>query len=264
MNQDPYQVLGVSPSDDETTIKKAYKKLALKHHPDRTGGDETKMKEITEAYNRIKKGDTQPGGGFYGQQRGFNADDLEDIFGGFADMFGRGGFQFNNGQPQRTKGRDIGLDMPITVREMWYGCEKLVNINGNTISINVPAGIRHGAKIRYQGHGLPGSMGGNGDLIITVVIQKDNKYSIEGNNVYANQEITVWDAIVGGDIEYTHVDDRLIKISIRPGTQNGQMYRLPGYGINNGDLMVRCFIKIPEILTKEQKSVILKWQKGKK
>ena len=278
MSQDPYKVLGVSPGDDEKTIKSAYKKLALKHHPDRPGGSEAEMKKITEAYNRIKSGDTGAGG-FYGDQSfwsssGMSQDDLADIFSNFGDIFSR---TFGQGpgtaghHPDRKyrntnrKGKDISLDLPITFRQMWFGSEHFVQLNGNTLSVKTPAGIRDGAKIRYAGHGLPPSqLGTPGDLIITVKVQKDNKYSIDGKTIIANQEISVWDAIVGSDIEYEHIDDRKLKISITPGTQNGQMFRIPGYGVNGGDLMIKIHIKIPEILTKEQRSAIIKWKKNNK
>jgi DnaJ-class molecular chaperone len=278
MNQDPYQVLGVSPSDDEATIKKAYKKLAMKHHPDREGGSEAKMKEITEAYNRIKKGDIHGPQGFYGDQgfyssSGMSQDDLADLFGSFGDIFSQ---HFGQGpgtaghHPDRKyrntnrKGRDISLDLPLSFKEMWFGSEQIVRLNGNTLSIKTPAGIRDGAKIRYAGHGLPPSqLGTPGDLIITVKVQKDNKYNIDGNKIIANQEVSVWDAMLGDDIEYTHIDDRILKVSISPGTQNGQMFRIPGYGINGGDLMIKIHIKIPDNLTKEQKSAIVKWKNKK-
>jgi len=276
MTRDPYEVLGVSPDADEKTIKKAYKKMAMKHHPDRTGGDETKMKEVTEAYNRITKGDTQQnpfGDGFhFSTNSNMSQEDLHDILSGFGDFFTRGFGGFGGPHPDvkyrdsQRKGRDVAMDLPISFHQMWFGHEHFLQINGKTLSVKTPPGVRNGARIRYTGHGLPpNQLGTPGDLIITVLVQQDDKYSIEGNTVIANQHISVWDAIIGGDVEYKHVDDRVLKISINPGTQHGQLFRIPGYGVNNGDLIVRAVIEVPssKSLTKEQKEVIMKWKNKK-
>jgi curved DNA-binding protein len=276
MTRDPFQVLGVSPDADEKTIKTAYKKLAMKHHPDRKGGSEAKMKEISEAYNRITNGDTgqNPFGDNFGWSTSSNMsqDDLHDILSGFGDFFTRGFGGFGGPHPDvkyrasQRKGRDVAMDLPISFHQMWFGYEHLLQINGKTLSVKTPPGVRHGTRIRYTGHGLPpNQLGTPGDLIITVLVQQDDKYSIEGNTVIANQHISVWDAIIGGDVEYKHVDDRVLKISINPGTQHGQLFRIPGYGINNGDLIVRAVIEVPssKSLTKEQKEVIMKWKNKK-
>jgi curved DNA-binding protein len=268
MYQDPYQVLGVSPSDDEATIKKAYKKLAMKHHPDREGGSEAKMKELTEAYNRIKTGDVhKPNQG--GFDFHFEGNDMADIFETFEKAFG-GAFSGAGFHPDRKyrqtnrKGKDIGLDLPLTIFEMYTGTEKYVQINGNTLVVKVPPGIKNNAKIKYAGHGLPpNQIGTPGDLILTVKLQPNNKYSIDGDKLYANHEINVWDAIVGGDSEYNHIDGRTLKLNIKEGTQQGQVMRVPGYGMNGGDLYIKLFIKIPENLTKEQRSAIMKWKNKK-
>ena len=147
---------------------------------------------------------------------------------------------------------------------MWFGSEHLLQVNGKTLSVKTPPFVRPGTKIRYTGHGLPPSqMGTPGDLIITVVIQRDNKYSIEGNTVIVEHEISVWDAMTGGETEYTHIDDRVVNIKIKEGTQHLQLQRIPGYGLNGGDLLIRLHIKIPESLTSEQKRAIIKWKKTK-
>ena len=106
-------------------------------------------------------------------------------------------------------------------------------------------------------------MGTPGDLIITILIQRDNKYSIEGGNLVAEHEISVWDAIVGGTTEYQHIDDRVLKISIKEGTPHQSVQRIPGYGLNGNDLFVRLHINIPKNLTDEQKNAIIKWKNNK-
>jgi len=269
MNQDPYTVLGVSPDSDEVAVKKAYKKLAMKHHPDREGGSEAKMKEITEAYNRIKKGDTGQNpfgdGNFQWSGSGMSQEDLHDIlsgFGNFGDIFGQRGGPHPDVKYRNTsrKGRDIAMNLPITFHQMWYGHEHIIQVNGNTLSVKTPPFVKNGTKIRYTGHGLPPrQMGTPGDLIITVSIQRDNKYSIEGGNLVAEHEISVWDAMTGSVTEYTHIDDRILKISIKEGTQHNQVQRIPGYGLEGGDLFIRLHINIPNNLTEEQKNAIIKW-----
>ncbi len=275
MNQDPYTVLGVSPDADEKTVKKAYKKLAMKHHPDREGGSETKMKEISEAYSRIIKGDTGQNpfgdGNFtWSSTGGMSQDDLHDILSGFGnigEMFGRG---FAGPHPDikyretHRKGRDIAMNLPITFHQMWHGHEHFVQVNGKTLSVKTPPFISNGTKIRYAEHGLPPSqMGTPGDLIITILIQRDNKYSIEGGKFVAEHEISVWEAIIGGTTEYTHIDGKVLKISIKEGTQHHTVQRIPGYGLDGGDLFVRLHINIPKNLTDEQKRAIIKWKNDK-
>ena len=254
MNQDPYTILGVSPDADEKTIKKAYKKMAMKHHPDREGGSEVKMKEISEAYGRITKGD--PTNGF---SNNMSQEDLHDLFSNFGGAFSNVFGQQSQHQPMR--GRDINMELPITFHQMWHGHEHIVRVNGKTLSVKTPPFINNGSRIRYSEHGLPpNQMGIPGDLLITVLIQRDNKYSIEGGKLIAEHEISVWDAIVGGTTEYTHIDDRVLKISIKEGTGHQSIQRIPRYGLKGGDLFVRLHINIPKDLTAEQKDVIIKWK----
>jgi curved DNA-binding protein len=273
MNQDPYTILGVSPDADEKTVKKAYKKLAMKHHPDREGGSEAKMKEISEAYTRITKGDTGQNqfsnNGFTWSSNGMSQEDLHDIlsgFGNFGDIFGQRSGPHPDIKYRETnrKGRDIAMNLPVTFYQMWHGHEHFLQVNGNTLSVKTPPFVQNGTKIRYTGHGLPPQqMGTPGDLIITILIQRDNKYSIEGGNLVAEHEISVWDAIVGGTTEYQHIDDRVLKISIKEGTPHQSVQRIPGYGLNGNDLFVRLHINIPKNLTDEQKNAIIKWKNNK-
>lgn len=269
MYQNPYDILGVKPGDDKQKIKNAYRKLAKEYHPD-TGGDVKKFQQINEAYDIIKSG--KP----YGQENSrdfsfhFEGNDISDIFKNFESMFGDSfsGAGFHPDRKYRQtnrKGKDIGLDLDLTVFEMYSGTEKYVQINGKTLVVKVPPGIRNGSKIRYAGHGLPPSqIGTPGDLILTVKLMPNNKYTVEGDKLFANHEISVWDAIIGGDSEYKHIDGKILKLNIKQGTQQGQVQRVPGYGMNNGDLYIKLFIKIPELLTKEQRSAIIKWKKNKK
>ena len=263
MNQEPYTILGVSSDADEKAVKKAYKKLAMKHHPDREGGSEVKMKEITEAYKRIKKGDTGTEQFSWGGSGAhMSQEDIHNIFtnfgGNFSEVFG------NQRQTRPMRGRDINMELPITFQQMWDGHEHFIQINGKTLSVNTPRFIKHGARIRYAEHGLPPSqMGTPGDLLITVLIQRDNKYSIEGNNLVAEHDISVWDAMIGGTTEYTHIDKKVLKISIKEGTPHQSVQRIPGYGLNGGDLFVRLHIIIPKDLTDEQKNAIIKWKNDK-
>ena len=269
MYQNPYDILGVKPGDDDSTIKNAYRKLAKKHHPD-TGGDVKKFQQISEAYKNIKEGTP------YGQQSNqggfdfhFEGNDMADIFKNFETVFGEAfsgaGFHPDRKYRQNNrKGKDIGLDLELTIYEMYSGTEKYVQLNGKTLVVKVPPGIKNGSKIRYAGHGLPPSqIGTPGDLILTVKLMANNKYSIDGDKLFANHEISVCDAIIGGESEYKHIDGRTLKLKIKEGTQQGQVQRVSGYGMNGGDLFIKLFIKIPQILTKEQRSAIMKWKNTK-
>lgn len=268
--KDYYQILGVSKTASQDELKKAYRKLALKYHPDKTKGDkasEEKFKEISEAYavlsdpQKRKEYDTFGQAGFhrrYSQEDIFRGADLGDIFRDFgfstddifARIFGLGGrgraagfdytTQFRDfGQtgPIPRRGRDILYELPITLAEAFRGAEKVIAFprpdgSQERVSVKIPAGIQEGKKLRLQGKGEPGSAGGEpGDLLIQVRILPDSQFIREGDDLYLDWPIALSQAILGATVEVPTLEGKTLSVKIPPGTQPGQKMRLKGQGM---------------------------------
>jgi curved DNA-binding protein len=264
--RDYYDVLGVSKNAGDDEIKKAYRKLAMKYHPDRNPNKkeaEERFKEINEAYavlgdkEKRKQYDTFGAEGFrqrFTQEdifRGFNFDEiLSGLFGGrgrrefrsggregfdFGDLFGgRGAYQNAGRMPQ--KGEDILYELPITLEEAAFGGEKRVTFRkerGGTeeISVRIPKGITSGKKLRVAGKGVDGKNGGPpGDLYLQVEITEHPVYGREGNDLTVEKEITFSEAVLGTTVEVPTLDG-IKKVKIPPGTQSHTKMRLRGLGL---------------------------------
>ena len=271
---DYYDTLGIDKNASENDIKKAFKKLAAKHHPD-AGGDETKFKEINEAYQTLKdpqkrrQYDNPMPEGFHFTSNNnpfqeFHMEgDMGDISELFSSMFGRpGGFH-----RARQKGRDIQLQMPLTLEEIATGVNKTISVDTGTgqneiLNVDIPAGIKSGHKVRYRGRGQPGPVE-RGDLYIVVNQLNHPRFERQGNDIYSMQEISVWDAILGCSQELETVNKRKIKYTVNAGTQTETRVKLSGQGINGGNHYVILRVKIPERLTDSQKQVILSLKNNK-
>lgn len=280
---DYYEILGLSKGASSDEIKKAFKKKAMKFHPDRTGNDktaETKFKEAKEAYDVLsdpqKKsmydqyGTTDFGGGFGGRsqggfQGGFNASGFEDVFEDlFGDIFG-GGRSRNPNRPY--KGADLEYHLQLTLEEAAFGIEKVVKFRTKSedkeISISIPAGVDNGDRVRLSGKGEPGiNQGPPGDLFIRVVLEKHSIFERDGNNLYCTVPISFAEATLGAEIEIPTLSNNKVSIDIPPGTQTGKYFRLKGKGIksvrggNIGDLMCSVQIETPVNLSDEQKNIL--------
>ena len=284
---DYYEILGLSKGASDDEIKKAFKKKAMKFHPDRTGNDksaETKFKEAKEAYDVLsdpqKKsmydqyGTTDFGGGFGGgfggrSQGGFNASGFEDVFEDlFGDIFGGGRAR----NPNRAyKGADLEYHLQLTLEEAAFGIEKVVKFRTKNedkeISVSVPAGVDNGDRVRLSGKGEPGiNQGPPGDLFIRVVLEKHSIFERDGNNLYCNVPISFAEATLGAEIEIPTLSNNKVSIDIPPGTQTGKYFRLRGKGIksvrggNIGDLMCSVQIETPVNLSNEQKNILLQFE----
>ena len=216
----PYEVLGVSPNISPEDLKKAYKKLAMQHHPDR-GGDEAKFKEINEAYDRIKKGNDEP--------------EITD-FADFAENFGNF-FNFKFGSdPRRNVQQEVHVTYPISIQDALAGKETNIKINlptGNTkiVSLKIPKDCYQGQKIRFKGIADYGS-----DIIITLDIRGPMHYIIRGKDIFYEKEIDGLLASIGGDFEYEHFDGNKYKIRVPAGVQTGSKIRMSGMGLTDGNL----------------------------
>ena len=284
---DYYEILGLSKGASDDEIKKAFKKKAMKFHPDRTGNDKTaeiKFKEAKEAYDVLsdpqKKsmydqyGTKDFGGGFGGgfggrSQGGFNASGFEDVFEDlFGDIFGGGRAR----NPNRAyKGSDLEYHLQLTLEEAAFGIEKVVKFRTKNedkeISVSIPAGVDNGDRVRLSGKGEPGiNQGPPGDLFIRVVLEKHSIFERDGSNLYCNVPISFAEATLGAEIEIPTLSNNKVSIDIPPGTQTGKYFRLRGKGIksvrggNIGDLMCSVQIETPVNLSNEQKNILLQFE----
>jgi DnaJ-class molecular chaperone len=262
---DYYQTLGVDPSASQDEIKATYRKLAMKHHPDRTGGDDTKFKQIQEAYATV--GDQQKRAEYDQQRMGgpqvrFHSGDFdpfEHMFGGvppfgaqspFADIFGR----------QRVrKNRDLNIQCQISLLDSYTGKQleasyQLPSGRTQSVIIHVPPGVEHGATIRYQGLGDDSHPQlQRGDLNVTILVMPDAKFRREGNDLYTHLDISPIEAMIGCRKSVTSINGQNIAIDVRPGVETGVEYAVLGFGFTNvnntmrGRLVAEIRIRTPEI-----------------
>jgi curved DNA-binding protein len=267
---DYYKILGVDRNDSENQIKKAYRRLAMKYHPDRTKGDksaEEMFKKVSEAYavlsdkEKRKQYDTFGASGFsqrYSQEdifRGFNFGDIFKEFGfddsSFANLFmgggGRGrryGFSFGGDpfsaytadQRAQAKGSDLVYELPLTLQEILHGTTKTVALEQGgqqkKIEVKIPKGMSTGKKLRLSGKGQPGVFGGPpGDLYIQAKVLDDPVFSLVGHDLYVDREIKLTEALLGTQIEIPIVDGKNLNLKIPPGTRHQTKMRIKGYGL---------------------------------
>lgn len=287
---DYYQVLGLKKGASADEIKKAYRKLAVKFHPDKNPGNkeaEEKFKEINEAYAVLsdpqKKAQYDQFGdsGFhqrFSQEDIFRGFDVGDLFKdkgfGTDDIFSRifgggfGGFQQGGGRfAQRPrKGEDFSMEATVSFREAFSGCEKRIAYmkdgQREELSVKIPAGIENGAKLRLQGKGGSGSHGGpNGDLFLTVKVGGDPVLQREGDDIVVSQEVRFTEAALGSSLDVPTMDGKK-RIKIPAGIQPGTKIRLKGLGFprmagaGRGDLFVKVGVKVPEQLTGPQRQLL--------
>jgi len=293
--KDYYAVLGVSKKASEEEIKKAFRTLARKYHPDinpDNAAAEKKFKEISEAYevlSDVKKrkeydayGETfqQPGGGFHGYSgAGSYGFDLNDLFGGrtgggksrtftsgghpsdiFSDLFGGGGgFQQ---QVRPHKGEDISYAVEISFAEAVTGTELRLQINHRKVTVRIPPGTNNNSKLRVKGKGQPGVHGGPaGDLLLQVKVQPDETFTMRGHNLHCTVHIPLTTAILGGRVDVPTFNGKAM-LNLPPGTQPGQKFRLQAKGVkknkteNYGDEIVEIAVDIPKKLTPEAKKLV--------
>lgn len=263
---DYYKTLGVPRNATADEIKKAYRKLARKHHPD-TGGDENKFKEINEAYEVLsdeKKRDLYDqygtanenqiphgwGGGagaggadgnpFGGAGFGSWADILESIRSGDgafgADFSGFGGFGGQR-QPRPQKGQDMNVTLKVTFDEAFTGTEKRVSVRvpgkseKETLTVKIPPGAVDGGRLRFKGKGGLGANGGqNGDLLITTQIEPHEYYTRKGADVLVDLPVSIAEAALGASIVVPTPDGTKVRVKVPAGTQDEAVLTVKGKG----------------------------------
>jgi len=266
---DYYSTLGLKRGATDADIKKAYRSLAMKHHPDR-GGDEKKFKEISQAYEFLsdpqKKqiidmgGDpnAQPGMGGFNQgpfEFHFNSGNMEDLFNNFG-FFGQ--------RPQR-RNKTLSINVDVELEDILTGKELNAEISTpggkrKMINIEIPPGIEHGQQIKYSGmgdHSIPDLR--PGDLLVNIFVRPHKTFKREGDSIVFEKRISVWDAILGTKINIETLDRKTLDINIPPGTQPDTVLSCRGEGLPNvrtrqrGNLMVKIKVTIPKNLTDQEK-----------
>ena len=286
-DQDYYEILGLKKGASAEEIKKAFRKLAVKHHPDKNPGDkkaEDRFKEINEAYAVLsdpeKKSQYDQFGstGFhqrYSQEdifRGFNAGDIFREFNlGSDDVFSRifgggGGFRQGGGRSMSRKGQDFEMELPLSFLEAFSGGDKRVSFSregrSEEVSVKIPAGIDSGARLRLAGKGGSGIGGGpNGDIYLDIVVRPDQKYSREGDDIIMTQQVPFSQACLGGSLDVATLDGTK-RIKTPAGIQPGTRIRLKGLGFpkvgssGRGDFYVLLQVTVPESMSAGQRKLI--------
>ncbi len=290
---DYYKILGLSKTASPDEIKKAYRKLARKYHPDLNPGDkeaEKKFKEINEANEVLSDAENRKKYDQYGadwkhseqfeaakkQQQSQRSSQQQSYTGGFGDegdfseyfesMFGGGGRQQRSNT--RFRGQDVRAELHLKLTDVATTQKQTITVNGKSIRLTFPAGIENGQVIKIAGHGSPGLNGGpNGDLYITFSIENNTKFKRDGGNLYATVSIDLYTALLGGEIQVDTLDSK-VKLKVAPETQSGTTVKLKGKGFpvykqegQFGDLFVTYQVDLPKQLTDEERELFQQLKK---
>jgi curved DNA-binding protein len=294
--KDYYQILGVSPDADEKTIRQAFRKLARQYHPDVNPGDNTaeeQFKAINEAnqvlsdpeqrkkydalrvqYQRWQESgggprdfnwqawSTSPGEGVY--EHYGTIDDLHDIFGDespFSDFFTTifGGARRAERSPRPRRGRDLDLEISVTLEEAVRGTTRALQIGDRRLEAKIPPGVYTGARVRLAGQGEPGRQGGPaGDLYLNIRVAPHATFERDGDDLFTELSVDIYTAALGGEVRAPTLDGAVM-LKIPPQTQSGRTLRLRGKGMprlndphTRGDLYARIRLILPEPLSERE------------
>ena len=261
---DYYKVLGLEKNAGQDDIKKAYRKLARKYHPDLNPNDKEanhKFQEINEAHEALsdpekrKKYDEygenwrqadqfeeakrNQGAGYSGNPFGstggsggfsegdFGGGDFSDFF---ESLFGQAGARSSGRRTPKYKGQDLQAELQISLQDAYTTHKRTITVNGKNLRITIPAGISNGQVIKLKGQGNPGANGGpSGDLFITFNITEDPVFKRLNDDLYISKDVDLYTAVLGGETTVDTLSGK-VKLKIAPGTQNGTKVRLKGKG----------------------------------
>lgn len=290
MPKDYYKTLGLEKSASKDDIKKAFRKLAHEHHPDKNKGNaasEQKFKEASEAYSVLSDdnkraqydrfGSAGPSGGFNPNAGGFGGFDFSGFQqGGNGFHFNQGGVEFDlgdifgdffGGGRRPRKGRNITVDVELSFKDSIFGVEKEINVEKTKLLVKIPPGIENGQGLRVPGKGEDGA-GGKGDLIVRVWVKEHGHIRKEGFDLVMELPIKLTTALGGGSIDLETLDG-VIELKIPAGTSHGEILRVKGKGVpyetqgsvfgtggRRGDLLVVTHVEMPRKLSKKAKELI--------
>jgi len=290
MANDYYNTLGVSKSASQDEIKKAFRKLAQQHHPDKPSGDEAKFKEINEAYSVLsdeKKraqydqfgsaggftGGNPGQGGFGGGFEGFDFSNFAQGFGGqganvefdLNDIFGSI-FGGQGGRRRTPRGRDIVIDVTISFKDSILGVKRTVTVdrekgNKEEITFTIPPGIDNGEMLRMNGKGEPIENGTPGNLYVRAHVEPHKTLRKEGMHLVMQLPVKLTDAILGAKVKIDTLDEEAFTLKIPKGITHGEVLRVRGKGVplpgrGSGDLLIQVNIQTPTNLSSKAKKAI--------
>ncbi|MGN6646731.1 MAG: DnaJ C-terminal domain-containing protein [Cytophaga sp.] len=288
---DYYKILGIDKNATEADIKKAYRKMARKYHPDVNPNDkaaEQKFKEVNEANEVLsnpenrkkydaygdnwKQGDAYANAGQQRYQRPPNQSAGSNPFEGdysdfFESMFGSGGARGGRSSV-KFKGADLYAELNLDIKEVYHTHKRELNVNGKNIRITIPAGIKDGQTIRIPGYGGDGLNGGpKGDLQIEIFVQNTTKFKIDNNDLHQTVDLDLYKAVLGGELIVDTFDGKA-KLKVAAETQNGTKVKLKGKGLpvykkegEFGDLYITYNITLPKNLTEKEKELFTELSK---
>lgn len=292
--KDYYKLLGVERTAKAEDISRAYKKLARQYHPDLNPGNkqaEEKFKEVNEAYEVLKDPEKrrlydqlgpnwQHGQQFQGAPgfenmhfdfggQGFDSsgfsDFFETLFGGAAGRGGRGSQfgpdPFGGFSARGRRGRDVEAELSLSLEDISRGGKHSVSLQGKTLEVNVPPGIREGAKLRLAGQGGPVPGGTPGDLFLRIRYLPHPTFRVDGENLQCDVPLTPWEAALGAKVAVPTLEGA-VELTVPPGSSSGRKFRLRGKGLGSGtgrgDLLARVMIRVPAELGTEEREA---WEK---
>ena len=285
MSVNYYTQLRIKKTATKDEIKKAFRKLAQKYHPDKKGGDEAKFKEINEAYTVLSNdkkrqeydqfgqyssggGGGNPAGGFGGfdfsgfQQNGGADFDMGDIF----NQFFQGG-----GRQRVPKGRDIYIDIQLEFKDSVFGIKKSISFTRDAnelpekMDIEIPAGMDTGEMLRVSGKGEPVKDGTPGDLYVRVHIKEHSTMKKIGENIVMKFPVKITESLLGGKREIETLDGK-VTVKIPQGVTEGNLLRVRGKGISlrdgsRGDLLLQTRLEMPKKISKKVRKIVEELEK---
>jgi curved DNA-binding protein len=297
--KDYYSILGVQKNATQADIKKAYRKLAVKYHPDKNQGDkiaEEKFKEVSKAnevLGNLEKREKYDKWGenwkqFEGANQGFDSSqfgnrekedgqtfyyegdpsqffgkgDFSDLFGSYGDLFGNKNFH------RKSAGYDVQANMEITLEEAYNGTSRIIQLNNEKLRVTTKPGAYNGQQLRIRNKGGQAVDGGKrGDIYVNIKVLPHKSFELKGNDLIFLADVEIYTAILGGKLSISTLSKK-VEMNIPKGTQNNAMLRLKGngmpvYGKSNqfGDLLVKVNIKVPTDLSTEELSLYENLQK---